>query len=65
LINVYSEIANYNRAESLRKTEDIFNTTLKIFQQAEADGTTNHAAAVKLAQARIDNTKRTVSNYAH
>ena len=65
LINVYSEIAHYDRAQSLQRTEEIFNTTLEIFQDAETNGITNHAAAVKLAQARIDNKKRTVSNYAH
>jgi len=57
LINVYSEIAHYNRAESLRRTEEIYNTTLDIFRHAEIEGITNHAAAVKLAQARIDNAK--------
>lgn len=57
LINVYSEIARYDRAESLRKTEEIYNTTLDIFRHAELEGITNHAAAVKLAQARIDSMK--------
>jgi hypothetical protein len=29
-INVYAELAHYDRAEIMRKTENIYNTTLEI-----------------------------------
>ncbi len=54
LINVYSEIAKYDRAEALRRTEDIYNTTLKILTEAETSGITTHAAALKLAEERVE-----------
>lgn len=53
LINVYSEIAKYDRAEALRRTEDIYNTTLTILSDAETHGITTHAAALKLAEERV------------
>lgn len=58
LINVYSEIVKYNREEALRKTENIYDTTLKIFNMSETEGITTHAAALKIAQQRIDEAKR-------
>jgi leucine dehydrogenase len=58
LINVYSEIVKYDREEALRKTENIFDTTLKIFKTSEVEGITTHAAALKIAQQRIDEAKR-------
>lgn len=54
LINVYSEIAKYDRAESLRRTEKIYDTTLEIFSHAELKSITTHQAALEVAQARID-----------
>lgn len=54
LINVYSEIAKYDRAESLRRTEKIYDTTLEIFRHAEIKSITTHQAALEVAQARID-----------
>ena len=54
LINVYSEIAKYDRAEALRRTEDIYNTTLTILTDAETHGITTHAAALKLAEERVE-----------
>jgi leucine dehydrogenase len=30
IINVYAELAHYDRAEIMRKTENIYNTTLEI-----------------------------------
>ena len=55
LINVYSEIAKYSSEESFKRTEEIFNTTLKIFAEADANNITTHHAALKIAQERIDN----------
>ncbi len=53
LINVYSEIAKYDREEALRKTENIYNTTLKIFAQAEEEGVSTHLTALHMAAERI------------
>lgn len=57
LINVYSEIAKYDRSEALRRTEEIYNTTLQIFSTVESDGITPQAAALKIAQDRINQVK--------
>lgn len=57
LINVYSEIAKYDRAESLRRTEEIYNTTLRIFNEADVHGISTHAAALKVAEERIEKKK--------
>ncbi len=54
LINVYSEIAKYDRAEALRRTENIYNTTLTILSDAETNGITTHEAALKLAEERVE-----------
>ena len=58
IINVYAELENYGRADIMRKTENIFNTTLEILEQAEAQGITTHRAAFDIAQARIDARKK-------
>lgn len=54
LINVYSEIAKYDRAEALRRTEDIYNTTLTILSEAETHSITTHQAALKVAEERVE-----------
>ncbi len=53
LINVYSEIARYDRAESLRRTEEIYNTTLHILAKAETENITPQNAALAIAEERI------------
>ena len=58
IINVYAELENYGRQEIMRKTENIFHTTLEILSQAEKDQCTSHQAAFKIAQTRIDNRKK-------
>ncbi len=57
LINVYSEIAKYDRAEALRRTEEIYNTSLQIFRTSELEQITPHAAALKIAEDRINQVK--------
>lgn len=57
LINVYAKIAKYDREESLRRTENIYNTTLQIFRTAELEDITTHAAALKIAEERINQVK--------
>ncbi|UNY98874.1 NAD-binding protein [Zhouia spongiae] len=54
IINVYAEIEKYGKDEIIRKTENIYNTTLEIFAKAELEKITTHQAALKMAQARID-----------
>jgi leucine dehydrogenase len=58
IINVYSEIVGYDKAESMRKTENIYNTTLEIFDYADANKITTHEAALLIAQNRIDLRKK-------
>jgi leucine dehydrogenase len=58
IINVYGEIAGYGKEEALRKTENIYNTTLEIFHFAEANNITTHQAAMQIAQKRIDEKKK-------
>ena len=57
LINVYSEIANYDRAESMRRTENIYDTTLAIFRKAEIENISSHEAALAMAKERIEKAK--------
>lgn len=54
IINVYAELEKYDRKEILRKTENIYNTTLEILKNAEANKITTYQAAFNIAQARID-----------
>nr|WP_315196614.1 Glu/Leu/Phe/Val dehydrogenase [uncultured Flavobacterium sp.] len=54
IINVYAELEHYGKAEIMRKTENIYNTTLEIFDYAIANGITTHQAALTIAQNRID-----------
>lgn len=54
IINVYAELAHYDKAEIMRKTENIYNTTLEIIDFAIANGITTHQAALTIAQKRID-----------
>jgi len=58
IINVYAELENYGKQEIIRKTENIYNTTLEILNNAEAAGVTTHQAAFDVAQARIDARKK-------
>lgn len=58
IINVYGEIANYGKEEALRRTQNIYNTTLEIFSFAEANNITTHQAALSIAQQRIDDRKK-------
>ncbi|GHC59707.1 Glu/Leu/Phe/Val family dehydrogenase [Ulvibacter litoralis] len=58
IINVYAELENYGRQEIIRKTENIYNTTLEILNNAETNGVTTHQAAFDVAQSRIDARKK-------
>lgn len=58
IINVYAEIEHYDKTEAMRRTENIYNTTLEIFDYAIAKGITTHQAALTIAQNRIDLRKK-------
>lgn len=54
IINVYAEIAGYDSSEALRRTENIYNTTLEIFSYADKNSITPQEAAMTIAQNRIN-----------
>ncbi|GGH45799.1 leucine dehydrogenase [Mangrovimonas yunxiaonensis] len=58
IINVYAELEGYNKAEIMRKTENIYNTTLEILNHADANGITSNQAALELAKKRIEARKQ-------
>ena len=58
IINVYAEIVGYDKAEAMKRTENIYNTTLEIFHFAEKHGLTTQQAAMSMAQNRIDERKK-------
>ncbi|MEZ4802409.1 MAG: Glu/Leu/Phe/Val dehydrogenase [Gelidibacter sp.] len=54
IINVYAELENYGKQEIIRKTENIYNTTLEILERAKANGVTTNMAALNMAKERIE-----------
>jgi leucine dehydrogenase len=58
IINVYGEIVGYGKDEAMRRTENIYNTTLEIFHFAQTQGITTHQAALAIAEKRIEERKR-------
>ncbi|MGB0838236.1 MAG: Glu/Leu/Phe/Val family dehydrogenase [Flavobacteriaceae bacterium] len=58
IINVYAEIAKYDRATIMSETKKIYNTTLSVFEKAELEGLTPHEAAFKIAEERINSSKK-------
>ena len=62
IINVYGEIMKYDKAEAMRKTENIYNTTLEIFNLAATNNITTQQAAMQIAQNRIDIRKKEIAN---
>jgi len=57
IINVYAELVGYGKDEIMRKTENIYNTTLNIFNLSEKENISTHRAAFNIAQHRIDSCK--------
>lgn len=58
IINVYAEITKYGKEEIIKKTENIYNTTLEILNHAEKNDITTYQAAFNIAQGRIDARKK-------
>jgi len=54
IINVFGEIAKYDSAEAIRRTENIYNTTLDILNYAKEQGITTNQAAMRKAEQRIE-----------
>jgi len=57
LINVFSEIKGYDRKETLKLTENIYNLTLEIYEKSKKENISTHKAALELAQKRVDEAK--------
>ena len=51
---MYAELENYGRQEIMRKTENIYNTTLEILERAQDNGVATNMAAVNMAKERIE-----------
>jgi len=58
IINVYGEIANYGKEEAMRRTENIYNTTLEIFDYAVKNNLTTQKAAMAIAESRIEQRRK-------
>ena len=58
IINVYAELENYDRQEIIRKTENIYNTTLEILERAKVNNEATNVAAMTIAKERIETRKR-------
>ncbi len=54
IINVFGEIAKYGSDEAIRRTENIYNTTLDILNYAKEQNITSHQAAMMKAEQRIE-----------
>jgi len=62
IINVYAELEDYDKQEIIRKTENIYNTTLEILNNAKTNDITTNHAALNIAKARIEMRKKENSN---
>ncbi len=58
IINVYAELVGYDKEEIIKKTENIYNTTLDIFNLSDKENITTYQAAYNMAQQRIDAAKK-------
>jgi len=61
IINVYAELENYGKHEIVRKTENIYNTTLQILENANSNDVTPNQAALDIAKERIEVRKKETS----
>ena len=58
IINVYAELVGYDSNEAMKRTENIYNTTLEIFNHAEENSITTQEAAMTIAKNRIEARKK-------
>lgn len=54
LINVYDELNGYSKSRALHRVDSIYDATARIFETAEAENITPQAAALRLAEQRIE-----------
>lgn len=53
LINVYHELKGYNAIKARKQTENIYNTLLRIFEEADRENISTHQASARMAEKRI------------
>ena len=53
LMNVYTELEGYKRERAMAKADNIYDTTLEIFDFADKNGITTSVAAMELAKKRL------------
>jgi leucine dehydrogenase len=53
IINCYFEVIGYNREAAMKKTENIYNTTLNIYKKSKEENIPTYLAANMLAEQRI------------
>ncbi len=58
IINVYAELEGYGKTEIMRKTENIFNTTLEILENSKTNNITPNESSLNIAKARIADRKK-------
>ena len=63
LINVYSEIAGYNKKRALQLTEKIYDVTREIFKKSNQENIPTHEAANRIARKRIEDIKKIKGSY--
>ncbi len=63
LINVYSEIAGYNKKRALQLTEKIYDVTREIFKKSGNEQIPTHEAAHRIARKRIEDIKKIKASY--
>ena len=54
IINCYFEVIGYNREAAMKKTENIYNTTLNIYKKSKEENIPTYLAANRIAEQRIE-----------
>ena len=54
---MYSEIKGYDKEHAINQTREIYNTTLEILKKSELEDMTTYAAALEIAEQRINDRK--------
>jgi len=58
VINVFGEVAGWDAGHALAKADEIFDTVLKVFEIASAEGIPSYVAADRLAERRIESVRQ-------
>lgn len=53
LINVYDELTGYSRTRALHRVDGVYDATMRILETAQREGITPNAAAIRVAEERI------------